>query len=62
MRAITLAHRGRIAIIARPGGGLDITIDLNPTATQIGKHDDAMRSPLTPGVHHARGKTKEPSC
>ncbi|MFG1966740.1 sensor histidine kinase [Nonomuraea sp. NPDC049028] len=35
VRAITLAHQGRIAVTARPGGGLDITIDLprDPTAT-----------------------------
>ncbi|MFD0882958.1 ATP-binding protein [Streptosporangium algeriense] len=63
VRAITLAHRGRIAISARSGGGLDITIDLpyNPTATEIGRYDDAMRSPLTPRVHHAR-QNQEPSC
>ncbi|MER7213726.1 HAMP domain-containing sensor histidine kinase [Streptosporangium sp. NPDC000239] len=60
VRAITLAHRGRIAISARSGGGLDITVDLphDPTATEIGRHDDATRSPLTPGVHHARGRAK----
>jgi signal transduction histidine kinase len=28
VRAITLAHRGRIAVTARTGGGLDITVDL----------------------------------
>ncbi|MEV0346795.1 HAMP domain-containing sensor histidine kinase [Nonomuraea sp. NPDC050680] len=28
VRAITLAHQGRIAVTARTGGGLDITIDL----------------------------------
>ncbi|MET9242406.1 ATP-binding protein [Nonomuraea sp. NPDC003709] len=28
VHAITLAHRGRIAVTARTGGGLDITIDL----------------------------------
>ncbi|MCA2227728.1 sensor histidine kinase [Nonomuraea aurantiaca] len=28
VRAITLAHGGHIAITARPGGGLDVTIDL----------------------------------
>ncbi|MEV1245545.1 ATP-binding protein [Nonomuraea sp. NPDC050022] len=35
VRAITLAHQGRIAVTARSGGGLDITIDLprDPTAT-----------------------------
>ncbi|SEG95589.1 Histidine kinase-, DNA gyrase B-, and HSP90-like ATPase [Nonomuraea solani] len=28
VRAITLAHQGRITVTARPGGGLDITVDL----------------------------------
>ncbi|MFD1543961.1 sensor histidine kinase [Nonomuraea guangzhouensis] len=28
VRAVTLAHRGRIAVTARTGGGLDITVDL----------------------------------
>ncbi|MGW3353099.1 ATP-binding protein [Nonomuraea rubra] len=28
VRAITHAHQGHLAITARPGGGLDITIDL----------------------------------
>ncbi|MEQ4725535.1 HAMP domain-containing sensor histidine kinase [Nonomuraea sp. B19D2] len=52
VRAITLAHRGRIAIIARPGGGLDITIDL-PHNSSDGRAVGTMtrlRSPLTPGV------------
>lgn len=35
VRAVTLAHRGRIAVTARTGGGLDITVDLprNPMVT-----------------------------
>ncbi|MBN6054753.1 ATP-binding protein, partial [Nonomuraea sp. RK-328] len=28
VRAVTLAHRGRIAVAARTGGGLDVTVDL----------------------------------
>ncbi len=28
VRAVALAHRGRIAVTARPGGGLDITVEL----------------------------------
>ncbi|MFI9843452.1 sensor histidine kinase [Nonomuraea sp. NPDC051941] len=28
VRAVTLAHRGRVALAARAGGGLDVTIDL----------------------------------
>ncbi|NUR70643.1 MAG: HAMP domain-containing histidine kinase [Hamadaea sp.] len=28
VHAVTLAHRGRLAVIARPGGGLDVTVEL----------------------------------
>ncbi|MBT2227764.1 cell wall metabolism sensor histidine kinase WalK [Nonomuraea sp. NEAU-A123] len=58
VRAITLAHRGHMVVTAHTGGGLDITIDL-PHNSSDGRAVGTMtrlRSPLTPGVHHALGK------
>ncbi|MEU0566087.1 HAMP domain-containing sensor histidine kinase [Nonomuraea sp. NPDC005983] len=48
VRAVTLAHRGRIALVARTDGGLDITIDLphNPTATGGGDQVQRRRRDL----------------
>jgi signal transduction histidine kinase len=45
VRAIALAHQGRIAITAQPGGGLDITVELpqHPRATS------GPASPITRG-------------
>ena len=62
VRAIIPAHHGHIAVTARPGGGLDITIDLpHHSRDRRAVATTTLRSQLTPGVHHARGNTKEPS-
>ncbi|MFI9559362.1 sensor histidine kinase [Nonomuraea endophytica] len=48
VRAVTLAHRGRIAIAARTGGGLDITVDFpqNPMTSDARSQDtDSLRDP-----------------
>jgi signal transduction histidine kinase len=40
VRAVALAHRGQLAVTARPGGGLDVTVELpahaQPTADRSG--------------------------
>ncbi|MFF3671738.1 sensor histidine kinase [Microtetraspora malaysiensis] len=48
VRAVTLAHRGRLAVTTRTGGGLDITIDLphNPIATGGGDQVQRRRREL----------------
>jgi signal transduction histidine kinase len=46
VRAITHAHHGHIAITVRPGGGLDITIELPHHSRAAERpYDDPLRSP-----------------
>ncbi|MBE1584109.1 hypothetical protein ACFPOI_29015 [Nonomuraea angiospora] len=51
VRAVTLAHRGRIAVAARTGGGLDITIDFpqNPVTKDARSQDiDSLQEMALP--------------
>ncbi|WP_049562610.1 sensor histidine kinase [Nonomuraea sp. SBT364] len=48
VRAITLAHRGRVAVAARPGGGLDITVDLPDPDAPGGRAPDHGAGTLAP--------------
>jgi signal transduction histidine kinase len=53
VRAVTLAHRGRIAVAARTGGGLDVTVDLPQAGStrrpsvQAGSPTSRRTTPLT---------------
>jgi signal transduction histidine kinase len=52
VRAVTLAHRGRIAVAARTGGGLDITVDFpqNPVTKDARSQDHRFASGNSPSV------------
>ncbi|WP_338000818.1 MULTISPECIES: ATP-binding protein [Streptomyces] len=39
VRTVTLAHGGRISVTARPGGGLDVTVDLPRSPAEADQPD-----------------------
>jgi K+-sensing histidine kinase KdpD len=49
VRAVTLAHRGRIAVAARTGGGLDINVDFpqNPVTKDARSQDTDSLQEMT---------------
>lgn len=39
VRAVALAHGGRISVTTRPGGGLDVTVDLPQSPAEADQPD-----------------------